>query len=121
MTKQTIEERIAAALGNGATSSATITKLIAETEAAIEEAAATAEQERARSLDLATVDPTQADEAARAAELRRDRLVPTLARLQDKLSAALTGERHARWLADFRRVEEEHDALGQKFADVYRR
>jgi hypothetical protein len=53
--------------------------------------------------------------------VRRDRLELAPPRPQDKLSAALTGERHARWLADFRRVEEEHDALGQEFADVYRR
>ena len=73
MTKQTIAERIASALNNGSTGSASIAELIRETEAAIEAASDTAEQERARGL------------------------------------------------ADFRRVEEEHDALGQEFADVYRR
>ena len=72
MTKQTIAERIASALNNGSTGSASIAELIRETEAAIEAASDTAEQERARGRDLTCTDPKQADEAARAAELGRD-------------------------------------------------
>jgi hypothetical protein len=55
----TIEERISAAINNGATSSATIAELLRETEAAIEQATASAEQERAWALDLSTSTPTR--------------------------------------------------------------
>jgi hypothetical protein len=118
--QQTIEERINAALNGSGTSSATLTELIGETEVAIEEATTTAEQEHAKALDLATPDPAESEASARAATLKRARLVPTLAKLHDELSAAITSELHAKWLSDYRRVEEEHDALGQEFADVYR-
>jgi hypothetical protein len=106
VTKQTIEERISSALNNGSTGSATIAELIKETEAAIEEATATAEQEAAHARDLTCPDPSKADEAARAATLQRDRLLPVLPKLQDKLAAAITSERHAKWLLDYRRIEE---------------
>ena len=115
--KQTIEEKINTVLTNGSTGSASLVELIRETE----EAASVAETDHARALDIGCSDPAQAEASTRAAELRRDRLVLALPRLQDRLSAALTGERHARWLADFGRVKEKHDALAQEFADVYRR
>ena len=89
--------------GNGVSTSTALTDLIEETERQAEQAVHDAAMANARTIDPTIIDAEAADQA-RAAELRRDRLVPTLARLQDKLSAALTGERHARWLADFRRV-----------------
>jgi hypothetical protein len=78
-----LEHRINSGLTNGAATSATITELITKTEAAIEEAAATAEQEHAKALDMGCSDPATAEASARAAELKRDRLVPVVARLQD--------------------------------------
>jgi hypothetical protein len=119
--KQTIEQRIAAALGNGATSSATITELIAEAETALRQAVETAEQEHERSLDLGCADPNKAAELARAAALRADRLRLVIPRLQEARAAAHTDEQHSRWLAQFRRVEAERDKLGQEFAREYPR
>jgi hypothetical protein len=119
VSKQTIEERINNALNNGSTGSATLSELIKETESAIAAAPTVAEQEHAKALDLATSDPDKSQASARAATLKRDRLAPTLARLKDKLSEALDGERHARWLVSYQRAEVELEALAKEFADVY--
>ena len=102
--QQSIEERINNALSAASTGAATLTELIEETELVIKQASETAEQEAARARDLTCTDPDQADRLAHAAALKRDRLVPTLAKLHDKLSAAITSELHAKWLSDYRRV-----------------
>lgn len=73
MTKQTIEERIASALNNGSTGSASIAELIRETEAAIEAASDTAEQERPRGRDLTCTDRSKTSRrGCPCRKLRRD-------------------------------------------------
>jgi hypothetical protein len=51
MTKPSVEEKIAAALGDGQITSGDLQKLISETEQALEEAEATARAERKKALD----------------------------------------------------------------------
>ena len=67
--------------GNGVSTSTALTDLIEETERQAEQAVHDAAAANARTIDPTVIDAEAADQA-RAAELRRDRLVPTLARLQ---------------------------------------
>ena len=80
MSTPSLEKRIAAALmGNDATS-ADLATLSADTEAAIIQAEATAEAERAKALDpVVSPDASKAREAMQAAEFSRDRLRTVLA------------------------------------------
>jgi hypothetical protein len=74
MSTSSLEKRIAAALGGDDATSADLATLFAETEAAVNQADATAETERAKALDPAlSPDAKAAREAMQSAEFSRDR------------------------------------------------
>ena len=77
MTKQTtIDERIASALNGDPVSAATITALLRDAEAALEETSDIAAAEHANALNVGCADPNKAEQSSRAAALTRDRLEP---------------------------------------------
>jgi hypothetical protein len=119
MSDLSLEERIAAALVDDITSPDLAT-LIAETEAAIVEATATAEAERTKALDLlASPDATSARQAMQAAEFARDRLQAALPRLQDRYYEVIKAEEFARWLPRQEAVKARRDALAAELRDRY--
>jgi hypothetical protein len=110
-----IETKITAALSDDITSA-----LIAETEAAITQADADAEAERANALDpIASPDAAKAREALAAAEFARDRLRTVLPRLQQRLTEVAAGEYAAQWEPEFKQVEAQRDALAAEYAELY--
>src|SRR5438094_260125 len=81
----TLEQKIAAALTAADVTSSDLSQLIAETEAAITTADATAEEERERALDpVKSPDPKQARQTMEEAIFARDRLRTLLPRLQQR-------------------------------------
>jgi hypothetical protein len=118
-----LASRINAALDNANSGSADWCELLAETELAISEADAVVLLERSKAIDISASPSAEAaqDALARAsaAAFNRDRLQSILPRMREKLTASLEGERHARWLADYRKVEAERDALAAEFAETY--
>jgi hypothetical protein len=112
-----LEQRIVAALANGSASSAALMELIDEVSTAAEAAEQAAAAERERALDVvASPDVGEAHAALVAAELGRDRLQTVLPKLRMRLTEALAAEHHARWHADFQRVERLRDQAAEKFA-----
>jgi hypothetical protein len=115
MSKQTLEARIAGALGNGNQGSEDLFELIADVEAAAVDAAATAEREKARALDItAAPDASKAHERVATAVLIRDRLNAVLPRLRARLAAATATERRERYRADYKRIKEQRDAAAKQ-------
>src|SRR6516165_10425520 len=111
MNTPVLEKRIAAALSND-TTSADLASLIAETEAAISEAEATAEAERAKGLDLlASPDAAKARTAMEDAAFTRDRLRTVLPRLRDRLREVQATEYAAAWEPEFKLVEAQRNEL----------
>jgi hypothetical protein len=101
-----LEQRISVALSDENASSAALTKLIDEVEAAAAAADATATNLRSDSLDLVlTPDIGDVHHRIVNAEMTRDRLNNIMPKLRDKLSAALYAERCERWYADCERVQ----------------
>jgi hypothetical protein len=119
----TLEQHIVAALDNPNASAAELGELVAQTELAIAAAEETVTTARAKAADvLAAPTPREAQDAladAHAAKLTGDRLHGVLPKLREKLTGALEAERHSRWLAEYRRVATERDALAREFADTY--
>jgi hypothetical protein len=114
-----LERRITAALDNGHAGSAELAEFITEVEVAAEAAAQTAEQERAKSLDItASFDVSKALEAVGTAELRRDRLNNILVRLRSWLEETMARESRERWLERFQRVEKLRNEAAERFAKV---
>ena len=115
--------RITAALDNPNEGSASLHELLAETEAAITAADEVFASESAKAKDIMASPTAEAaqDALARAsaAQFNRDRLKSALPKLRDKLTTALEGERHSRWLSTYRRVEAERNLLSDEFAEVY--
>ncbi|OJU24194.1 MAG: hypothetical protein BGN91_00930 [Nitrobacter sp. 62-13] len=101
-----LEQRISVALSDENASSAALTKLIDEVEAAAAAADVTATALRSESLDLVlTPDVGDAPQRIVHAEMTRDRLNNIMPKLRDKLSDALYAEQCERWYADCERVQ----------------
>jgi hypothetical protein len=116
-----IEQRIATALSELAMTSAELAKLVAETEAAITEADATAEAERSKALDLlASPDAEQARSAMDEATFARDRLRTVLPRLQVRHRQTIAAENYARWLPTYEAAKAKQVALAQELERIYR-
>jgi hypothetical protein len=112
-----IEQKISSALTNPNIGSADLTELIAEAAEVADAAEKSAAAEKEKALDLvAAPDLDKAHAALVAAELSRDRLKAVLLKLRTRLTEALAAEHHARWFADFQRVEKLRDQAADKFA-----
>ena len=117
----TIEQKIASALSNDTIASADLANLIAETEAAITEADAAAEEARSNGLDpLLSPNADQARSAMDAATFARDRLRTVLPRLQARHREAIAAENYARWLPSYEAVKAKQSALADELERVYR-
>jgi hypothetical protein len=113
----TLEDRIRTALANPI-GSETLIELIREVEAAVSTADQTAVEQHKLALDLVlSPDPKVAHTASVEAEMLRDRLSVARKPLRDKLTTALAEDRHARWLADFKKVEAERDKAVSLFQE----
>jgi hypothetical protein len=114
-----LEKRITAALADDVVS-ADLAGLIAETEATITRADATAEMEHTKALDpMLSPDAKAAREAMQDAEFARDRLRTVLPRLQARLTEVLEAEEFARWLPQQRAVEARRNELAAKLRELY--
>lgn len=114
-----LEHRIVAALTDYVPSGE-IETLIAETEQAIADAEATAEQEREKALDpIRSPDADAAREAAASAEFRRDRLRTLLPRLQARRERVAAAEYWNQWQAESDALEMIRDALAAEFREAY--
>jgi hypothetical protein len=119
MNTPVLEKRIAAALSND-TTSADLASLIAETEAAISEAEATAHAARAKGLDLlASPDASKARTRMEDAAFTRDRLRTVLPRLREKLRVVEAAEYAARWEPEYKQVEAQRNEFAKDFASTY--
>jgi hypothetical protein len=115
----TIEERIAAALSEGVTSSH-LAALIAETEESISLADTTAEAERVKALDpIASPDPVKARAVMENAAFTRDRLCTVLPRLGHRLKEVEAEEYATRWEAEYEKVKIVRDELAAEMREVY--
>jgi hypothetical protein len=118
MNPNSLEQRIAAALGNLNIGSAELSELIIEVKGAAACADQTVVDARDQALDpVLSPDAKAAREAMEAAEFDRDRLRTVLPRLRERLSEALNNEKRDRWLEDFRRVKVQRDQAADKFAE----
>ncbi len=112
-----LEKKIASAIGNGNIGSADLMELIDEVATAADQAEQLAVAEKAKALDLiASPDAGKAHDAVVAAELTRDRLKTILPKLRERLTDALAAEQHARWVADYQRIEAARDAAANNFS-----
>jgi len=115
-----LEQRVAAALAEPAPSSESLVQLIAEVEAAAQQAEAAAAKARERALDPAVVvDVAKVGAELASAELRRDRMRAALPKLREQLEVSRAREYEAAWLEDFKRVEGEVDALAAELTEAY--
>jgi hypothetical protein len=118
--KQTLDERIAAALSPESTvNSADLQELYEETEAALSAARREAAELRGQSLDPTTKDAAGARAAAQDYSFRVERLAVALPRLVQKLDAARRREEHDRWLPQYQQVEAEGAALAEEVPKTY--
>ena len=99
-TVPTLDQRIAAALTDDATSS-DVEALAAEVETAVAQAEHEAVEARARALDPSIADPTEARAALADAEFAGDRLKAALPRLQARHREIDAAERYASWRASY--------------------
>jgi hypothetical protein len=119
--RPTLEQRIIAALNNPNAGSADLAELVAETETAATAAEQSAKDAYDKAIDLmVTPDASEANQAASAAALTRDRLANVLPKLRSALSAALAKERLERWQADHARLRPKRDAVAARFAETYK-
>jgi hypothetical protein len=113
----TLEQKIAAALGGDTPTAAELGELIAETSGAAATADEMADEERKKALDPTTVvDAQAASVAIMTAELTRDRLQAALPRLQHRLTKVEAQERYDRWLVDYEAVKAQRDFRGHRAA-----
>jgi hypothetical protein len=112
----TLEKRIASALVDNITSTV-LSALIAETEAAITQAA---EAERAKALDpIVSPDPVKAYAAMDDAAFTRERLRNVLTRLQARYQEIAALEYLTKWKADYEVLKVERDALAAELSELY--
>jgi hypothetical protein len=120
MTKPSLEQKIAVALGDGQIASADLQKLISETEQALAEAEATARAERKKALDpIASPDFEKAEQLVWSAQLRRERMQSSLSQLCQRLANVETAETRTRWEARHDAAKVKRDALPKEFAELY--
>jgi hypothetical protein len=114
-----LEKKIATALASDTTAAA-VAALVAETEAAITQADAAAETERAKALDPAlSPDAAKARAAMEDAAFRRDRLSTVLPRLQERYHEVAALEYRARWQGDYEALTVKRDQLATELREVY--
>jgi hypothetical protein len=94
--------------------------LIAETEAAITVADATASAERTKSLDpVLSPDAKAAREAMAAAEFARERLKTLLPRLQARCQEVQAQEYLTQWRSDYEKLTVKRDGLAEELRTIY--
>jgi chromosome segregation ATPase len=115
-----LDERIAAAFADGATSSG-VADLIAEAEAAAVSSGQAAETARARALDptLGAADVAEARRASEDATFLRDRLREGVRQLGERLRKVKAQEEQARRRAAYEAALVERDKLAKELAAVY--
>jgi hypothetical protein len=115
-----LDERIAAAFADGATSS-DVADLIAEAEAAAAASGEAAEAARTRALDptLAAADVAAARREMEDASFRRDRLHEAVRRLGERLREVKQVEEQARRRVAYDAALIERDKLAAELAEVY--
>jgi chromosome segregation ATPase len=115
-----LDERVAAAFADGASSS-WVVDLIAEVEAASAASGEAADVARTRALDptLAAVDVAAARRALEDATFQRDRLNEAVRRLGERLREVKAQEEHARRRAAYDAALAERDQLAAELAEVY--
>jgi NADH dehydrogenase/NADH:ubiquinone oxidoreductase subunit G len=115
-----LDERVAAAFKDGATSSG-VADLIAEAEAAAIVSEEDAELARTRALDptLVAADVVAARRASEDATFRRDRLMEATRRLSERLREVRREEEEARRRTAYDTALVERDALAKELAAVY--
>lgn len=115
-----LEKRIAAALTEDVTSTE-LAAVIANTEAAITEADATAKAEKEKALDLlVSPDADKARAAMEDAAFICGRLRAALPRLQARLNEVRSEEELARWLPQREAAKAYVDELAAKLGELYR-
>ena len=115
-----LDERIAAAFADRATSSG-VAELIAEAEAAVIASGEAAEAARTKALDptLAIADVAAARRASDDATFHRDRLNEAVRRLGERRRELKTEEERARRRAAYDAALTERDKLAAELAEVY--
>jgi hypothetical protein len=97
-----------------------LSELIAESDAAVAEADATAEREKIRALDPAlSPDPRKARQAMEDATFAANRLRTLQPRLRQRLQHVAYAEAHARWLETYTAVKEKRDAAAEELKQLY--
>jgi hypothetical protein len=120
MSAPSLEKRITAALSAKDIASAVLVTLIAETEAAIAEANATADAERRKALDpLVSPDPAKARQSMEHAAFERDRQRTVLPRLQRRLNKVSDQEDYDRWVLDFEAVKAMRDGAAEDLSRLF--
>jgi hypothetical protein len=120
MSAHSLEKRITAALSAKDIASADLATLIAETEAAIAEADATATAEREKALDpIASPDLADARAAMDDAQFASRRLKTLLPRLQRRFTKVSDQEAYDRWVSDYERVKAMRDAAAEELSRLY--
>jgi hypothetical protein len=105
-----LEQRIITAFDNPNIGSAALIELIEQVAETADQAGQTIAAERDKLLDVTQCrDPSEARERIAALETNRDRLRAAGPRLRERLGQALHSEATERWLADFRRVEQQRN------------
>jgi hypothetical protein len=115
-----LERRLANALCCDGVTSAILTSLINEADAAIADADAAVEKERKRAMDpTLSPDLRKARAALEDAEFAANRLRSLQPRLQKRLAHIEYTETHARWLETYEAVKAKRDAAAENLKAVY--
>ena len=118
--KQSLEQRIAAALGNEALAAADLMTLVTEVEAVIATTDTAVHQARDRALDPKVVDH-DARTLAQDAEHTGKRLQAALQQLRVRVEQAQVAEYRITWKADCAEVKARRDALAAEFSEIYQK
>lgn len=121
MTKasQTLDARIADALGNESADRTCLVALWQEALNTIDAAKQTVEAESEHALDVANPDPDASDEKARRAALTIDRLTRAIPRLKARVDQIDTAAFSDAWHAEADRLKSERDKLADELAEMY--
>jgi predicted nuclease with TOPRIM domain len=115
-----IDDRIAAAFGNGA-KSGDVAVLIKEAEAAALSSGDAAERARNRALDpvLSAKEVQEARRQMEDAAFRRERLQTAVTKLRERLEEVKADEEEQRRRVFYEKVKAERDRLAAELADIY--
>jgi hypothetical protein len=118
---QTLESRVATALGHHSSKSSTqLAALIEETTEAINAAEVNAEDERQRALDpVRSPDPGKARQSMQDMEFTYQRLAAALPRLRLKHQQVLSQEQYDAWVSLFDPLIRRHAAAAGQLQEVY--